>query len=208
MSAYMKTQVRANKKIVLGVTGGFGTGKTTVAGYFRKRGAKVVDADKIVRYLIKPGSGVYKKILAGFGRGVLKKDRTIDRLKLSRVVFPDRQLLNKLNRIIHPQAIKMIEREIRLARKKIVVLDAPLLFESGLQRLTDKVIVVKADRGRQLKRLLKKTSLSKKEILMRIKAQMPLSTKVRRADFVIDNSGTEDHTKKQVVNLRRMLWKN
>jgi len=204
----MKRQVKVNKKIVLGITGGFGTGKTTVAGYFRKLGAKVIDADKIARYLVKPGSRVYKKIVAGFGRAVLKKNRTIDRLKLSQAVFPDRRLLNKLNRIIHPQVVKIMKKESNSAREKIVVLDVPLLFEAGLKPLTDKVIVVKLNRKVQLARLLKKTSLTKKEIVMRIKAQMPLSTKVRKADFVIDNSGTQNYTKKQVENLRRMLWKN
>lgn len=208
MSAYMKRQVKVNKKIVLGITGGFGTGKTTVAGYFRERGAKVIDADKIARYLVKPGSAVYKKIVAGFGRAVLKKNRTIDRLKLSQAVFPDRRLLNKLNRIVHPQVVKIMKKESNSAREKIVVLDVPLLFEAGLKPLTDKVIVVKLNRKVQLARLLKKTSLTKKEIVMRIKAQMPLSTKVRKADFVIDNSGTQNYTKKQVENLRRMLWKN
>ncbi len=204
----MKKQVSLNKKIVLGITGGFGTGKSTVAGYFRRFGAKVVDADKIVHDLIKPGSSVYKKIITGFGREMLKKDRSIDRARLARLVFSDRRLLDKLNRIIHPQVIKIMKKEIASARGKIVVLDVPLLFEAGLKRLADKVVVVTASREIQLRRIFKKTSLLEKDILMRIKAQLPLSTKVRRADFVIDNNRTQNWTKKQVVNLRRMLWKN
>ncbi len=208
MSVYMKKQAGLNKKIVLAITGGFGTGKTTVAGYFRRFGARVVDADRIVHNLIKPGSRVYKKIVTGFGREVLKKNRSIDRASLAKAVFGDRKLLKKLNRIIHPQVIKIIKREIASAREKIVVLDVPLLFEAGLQGLADKVVVVKASREIQLRRIFKKTSLSRKDILMRIKAQLPLSTKVRRADFVIDNNRTQNWTKKQVVNLRRMLWKN
>ena len=204
----MKKQVSLNKKIVLCITVGFGTGKSTVAGYFRRFGAKVVDADKIVHDLIKPGSSVYKKIITGFGREMLKKDRSIDRARLARLVFSDRRLLDKLNRIIHPQVIKIMKKEIASARGKIVVLDVPLLFEAGLKRLADKVVVVTASREIQLRRIFKKTSLLEKDILMRIKAQLPLSTKVRRADFVIDNNRTQNWTKKQVVNLRRMLWKN
>ena len=125
MSVYMKKQVKPNKKIVLGITGGFGTGKTTVAGYFRCFGARVVDADKIVHNLIKPGSSVYKKIVTGFGRGILKKDRSIDRVRLARLVFSDRRLLDKLNRIIHPQVIKIIKEEIASARKKTLSWTCP-----------------------------------------------------------------------------------
>jgi dephospho-CoA kinase len=208
MSVYMKKQANQNKKLVLAITGGFGTGKTTVAGYFRRFGARVVDADKIVHNLLKSGSAVYKKIIIGFGRGILKKDKSIDRASLAKAVFGDRKLLNKLNKIIHPQVIKIMQKEIASAREKVVVLDVPLLFEAGLQRLADKVLVVRTNRKIQLRRIFKKTSLSQRDILMRIKAQLPLSTKVRRADFVIDNDGTQNRTKKQVANLRRMLWKN
>lgn len=190
----------------MAVTGGFATGKTTIASLLRGYGAKVVDADKIAHGLIKPGTSAYKKVVALFGRGIVQKDKSIDRGKLSQIVFSNPRLLNRLNSIVHPGVVKAIKKEAKTGRQKVAVLDIPLLFESGLQQLADKVIVVTADRKAQVKRAQKrKASLSGKDILMRIKAQMPLTAKVRKADFVIDNSGTREQTKKQVENLLSLL---
>ncbi len=203
----MKKQ-RRQYKIVLGITGGYGTGKTTVARIFRSFGAKVIDADKIAHSLIKPGTTVYHKIIAIFGSRILKKDRSVDRAKLSEIVFNNHRLLERLNKIVHPAVIRVIKGQLSRAFQKAVVLDVPLFFEAGLGYLVDKIIVVKLNRQEQLKRLLKKTSLTRQALLKRINAQMPLSDKARVADFVIDNSGTIEKTRKQVEKLRRMLWKN
>ncbi len=197
-----------NKKIILGLTGTFGSGKTTVAKFFRSFGAKIIDADKIAHEIIQPGSGVYKEIIRAFGKTIVRQDGTVDRRKLSNIVFGNKGLLRELNQITHPKIIRMIKKKIRSCRKKIIVLDAPLLLEAGLRKLVDKLIVVKINQDKLIKRIQSKTSLNKTDILKRIHSQLPLQDKVRVADFVIDNNGTKDKTRKQAERMRRLLWKN
>jgi dephospho-CoA kinase len=197
-----------SKNIVLGLVGTFGSGKTTVAGYFRLLGAKVIDADLIAHSIIRPPGQVYKKIVRTFGARVLGKNRAIDRVRLGRLVFRDAKLVRKLNRITHPAIIRIIKDKIRRAKERVIVLDAPLLVEAGLERSADKLITVKAGRKNQLGRLLRRTRLNKDQILERLKAQIPISDKIRIADFVIDNNGLRKETRKQVVKIWRLLWKN
>ncbi|MCK9594458.1 MAG: dephospho-CoA kinase [Candidatus Omnitrophica bacterium] len=200
---------KENKKIVLGLTGGFGTGKSTVAGILAGYGAGVIDADKINHSLIAPGTLVYKKILKAFGRDILKNNNgAIDRGKLGGIVFSDPKALKRLCGITHPAVIREVKRRVKSAKNDVVVVDAPLLIEAGLDKLVDKIIVVALSRGRQLKRLAQKTSLSRPEILKRIGAQLSLKSKVRLADFVIDNSGTIEKTRKQVALIWRLLWRS
>ncbi len=204
----MNWQNRARKKIILGVTGSFGSGKSTVAGIFKSYGALVIDADKIARRVSLPGGGAYKNIVRTFGEGILRKNKRIDRSKLAGIVFNNRALLRKLNEAVHPEVIRNIKKEIKKSGGKIVVLDAPLLIEAGLKGLADKLIVVKIDRQKQISRLFKKMRITKRAIRERIKAQLPLENKVRLADFVIDNNGSLEETRIQVKQIRRLLWRN
>jgi len=196
------------RKLILGVTGSFGSGKTSVAEIFKSFGAEIVDADKLARKSIAPGSQAYKRVVRAFGKNILSKNKAIDRRKLAGVVFNNKKLLKRLNNIIHPGVISVIKNRIRDSRSKVVILDVPLLIESGLEALVDKIVVVKISRAEQIKRLRKKTGLSKGDILNRIKSQIPQNVKSRFADFIIDNSGTIGETKKQAERIRRMLWKN
>ncbi len=189
--------------LIVGVTGSFGTGKSTVAGFFKKQGARVFDADKIAHEAL---SVRYKKIVKIFGKGILKKDKEIDRKKLAKVVFGNRELLTTLNSIVHPYVIKRIKEGVkkirRLKTKTVVVLDVPLLIEAGLQGLVDKVIVVKAGSRQQVERCRKSYGLCRNEALARIHSQMPIRKKIRFADFVIDNSKSKERTKGEV----RKIW--
>lgn len=204
----MQRQKSKRQKIILGLTGTFGSGKTTVAGILRSCGAEILDADKIAHHCIRPASSAYRRIVDIFGQDIVGKDKKINRKKLAAIVFADKKLLAKLNKIIHPQVIAAIKEGIRRSKKKVMVIDAPLLIEAGLDKIVDKLIVVKIKRRQQLKRIQKKMSLTKNEILKRIKAQIPLQCKVRLADFIIDNSGRRKQTRRQTELIRRILWKN
>jgi len=197
---------------VVGLTGSFGSGKSTVAGIFKKSGACVIDADSLAHECLRPGSAAYKKIISIFGKGVVRANKTIDRGRLGEAAFGDHCLLLKLNSIIHPEVIRRIRRKIKAVKSGLVVLDAPLLIEAGLQREVDKVVVVSANQNNQIKRLQRRCSLNRASILKRINSQIPLKKKISIADFVIDNDGSLAQTKKQVDEIRRVLlwrrWRN
>ncbi|MFA5287411.1 MAG: dephospho-CoA kinase [Candidatus Omnitrophota bacterium] len=201
-----------NKKFVIGVTGIFGSGKSTVSAMLKSYGLKIIDADKIARRYLFPGTKTYKKILNYFGKGILKKNNKIDRKKLGELVFGNRQLLNKLNSIVHPKVIADIKEGIRKSKEKVVVLDAPLLIESGLRRVVDDLIVVIIERDELMRRLARRATLKRQEILKRIKSQIPQKVKSRLANFIIDNSGTINETKKQVKKMMEKIeegmWRN
>ncbi|MDD5449953.1 MAG: dephospho-CoA kinase [Candidatus Omnitrophica bacterium] len=186
---------------IIGVTGSFGTGKTTVSCMFKRLGAVVFDADRFAHEALLE-RGIRNKLVWQFGRRILKADGGIDRRKLGKVVFTDNVALKKLCAAVHPYVIKKIKKGIqrlkRANKKATIVLDVPLLIETGMTKLVDKLIVVKTDKRTEIKRCVQATALSRKEILARIRAQMPIGEKIRKSDFVIDNSGTKQKTKREV----------
>jgi dephospho-CoA kinase len=192
--------------MIIGITGSFGSGKTTVAKMFTRLGAYVIDADKVCHSLMAPSKEVYGRIVRCFGSRILRRDGHIDRKRLARVVFKKKAKLNLLNKIVHPVAIKEIERLVKINReRKIIVIDAPLLIESGFYRNVDKIIVVKNNIGNQIDRLASTNGMDKKEILERIQKQMPLKKKAAFADFIIDNSGSKKETLFQVQEIWKKL---
>jgi len=193
--------------VVIGITGSLGTGKTSVASFFRKLGARVLDADRIARDVMKPSGECYRRIVRRFGPDVCR-GRAIDRKKLAARVFADPQALKDLETIIHPAVLKRIKREIRGLRRqgsvKAVVVDVPLLFEAGWDRDMDVTITVRANRQAQHQRLRRGGKFSPREAAQRLKRQMPLSQKIRLSDYVIDNNGSFSETRGQVHH----IWKN
>jgi dephospho-CoA kinase len=193
--------------LIIGLTGGIVSGKSTVARMFKDLGAKIVDADKLGHKVILPQGAAWKRIIKIFGKDILQKDQTINRKKLGKIVFANQNLLKKLNKITHPEIIKLIKKEISLAKddskeeKKILIIDAALIYETKIDRLMDKIIVVYLDEEEQLKRLIKRNNLSEKEALQKIKSQIPLKEKIEIADYVIDNSNSLDKTKEQVETI-------
>lgn len=195
--------------IVIGLTGGFGTGKSYASGIFKSLGARVIDADKIAHSVLKKGTVPYEKIKAVFGNSVLDKSKNIDRRILARTVFGDRKLLKRLNSIVHPEVIRIIKAEIRSSpRKGVLVIDAPLLIETGLRDIVDKLVVVTCPRDEQIRRCCKKFGISRRDVLSRVKNQIPLRSKVKMADYLINNGATRAATRERIEKIwRRIVWK-
>jgi dephospho-CoA kinase len=195
--------------IVAGLTGGIATGKSTVAAVFEEAGARLVDADRIAREVVRKDSPAYREIVAHFGVGVLLGDGEIDRKRLAAVVFNDPDEQRALERIVHPRVKQEVDRRVDLIRCQapdaLVILDIPLLFEAGLQRGLDAVIVVYAPERLQLERLMARDGLTEPEALARIRAQMPIETKRALASRVIDNSGSREHAREQALEAYRQL---
>lgn len=188
----------------MGITGSLGSGKTTCTGMFKKLGAVCIDADKIYHSLCKPQGVLYKKIISVFGEDVLTRNKKIDRKKLGKIVFRNRAVLNRLNRITHPAIIKTMKDKLsklkKSKRSKMIVIDAPLLVEAGLVEMVDRLIVVQLNKKRLISRV-RKLGMSKHEIVKRIRNQAPQASKIKLADYVIDNNGSLKQTKKQIKNI-------
>jgi dephospho-CoA kinase len=196
--------------IIVGLTGSVGTGKSTVANFFGELGAYVIDWDELARDVASPHSRAWKKIVDHFGKSILNDDLTINRQKLAKVVFPDKEKVAKLNQIVHPEVFKEDERirnEIRnLDPEALIIEDIPLLFEVAHPILVDKIVVVSASEQTQLRRLEEK-GMNQKNIQDRIKSQLPLEEKIKSADFVINNDGSLEETKRQVEKIYSSLRK-
>lgn len=190
--------------MIIGVTGSFGSGKTTVAGMFGRLGAYVIDADKVYHSLVIPGKSCHKKITGYFGKAVLNAAGRVDRKKLGKIVFGESSKLKTLNKLVHPEILKEIRRMAGSGRKKVIVIDAPLLLETGFYREADKIILISNKKELQIKRIKESKGLSAKDAAERIGMQMPFKKKLAFADFIIDNSGTKIKTLNQV----RKIWKN
>jgi dephospho-CoA kinase len=190
---------------VIGLTGGIATGKSFVSEYLRELGAEIIDADEIARQVVQPGKSALREIVTEFGESVLNADGSLNRKKLGELVFSDPVKLDRLNRITHPYIlaeIRMLLKKFRTSNTcRMIVLDAPLLFEVGLDSLVDEVWVVAVDYHTQLKRLMNRDNLTEDEAKCRIAAQMPLDEKVEKAQYIIDNSFSPEETKQQVKRL-------
>jgi dephospho-CoA kinase len=196
----------------IGLTGGIACGKSTVAGMLVDRGAILIDADKIAREVVEPGSPVLYRVAEHFGQEVLQADGTLNRKKLGERVFGDDEARKCLESILHP-AIRTIMRERmseaeRVQPDKLVVVDVPLLFESELQGMFEEVVVVYAPREVQLERLMKRDGLAMEQAILRIEAQMPVERKKELADAVIVNAGNLAETERQVDELWRRKGRN
>ena len=178
--------------ILVGLTGGVATGKSTVAKMFQQCGAVVIDADELAREVVKPGKPAWREIVALFGKTMLNQDRSLNRQALGNIVFHNLKKRRQLEHIIHPRVAREQARLTKQAARKdphaVVIYDVPLLFEAGIDTRMEKTIVVTADRETQITRLRKRNGLSRAESIRRIRTQMALSKKVRLADIVIDGT--------------------
>lgn len=187
---------------ILGLTGGIASGKSTVSAYLAQNGALIIDADLIARQVVAKKSSGLKQIVAKFGGEILTASGELDRKKLGKLVFSNKELLKNLTDITGPLIRAEILREIEAAKKaqvKLVVLDIPLLFETGYQTLCDKVMVVTIPSKLQLERVMKRDNLSVAEARKRIANQLPASRRNELADVLIDNSKSVAETYQQVL---------
>jgi dephospho-CoA kinase len=190
----------------IGLTGGIGCGKSVAAQMMALKSALLIDADRLAREVVEPGKPAWEEIVKWLGRDILMEDGTLDRRRLGEIVFGDEKKLQKLNAIVHPHISALFSEKssgFALSHpERIQVWEVPLLFEVGMQKKVDYVVVIAASRENQVQRLMARDYLSKEEILKRINSQLPLREKISAADFVIYNDGTEEQLQEQVD----LLW--
>ncbi|HON16281.1 MAG TPA: dephospho-CoA kinase [Spirochaetota bacterium] len=187
----------------VGVTGIFASGKGTVCELFRELGASVIDTDLIAREIMEPGKKGLQDLIHEFGDSFIKSDGTLDRRAFANYVFSCEEKVRRLNEITHPIILNIV-----LERSKgngIYMINTPLLFESGFDRYMDKNIVVTAGDEQVILRGCKRDNISPEEIKERLKHQIPLNEKIKLADYVIDNSGSIEQTKRQVFDIWKVL---
>ncbi len=197
--------------ILIGLTGGVATGKSTVARMFQQCGAVVIDADGLAREVVQPGKPAWRDIVRHFGTSILNTDRTINRQALGSIVFSRPTQRRVLERLIHPRVVREQQRLTREATRNdpnaVVLYDVPLLFEAGIDKRVEKTIVVAADQSTQIARLKKRNGLTRAEALRRIHSQIPLAKKIRQADIVIDGTLPRTVGRKQVRDVFKVLSK-
>ncbi len=196
----------------VGLTGGVACGKSTVGEMFVARGAKLIKADEIAHRLMRPGQPVYQEIVKHFGRGIVHEDGTIHRQKLAEAAFGGGRV-EELNRLVHPAVIahqeRWMEEEGGRHRDAVVIVEAALILEAGVQKRFDKIIMVTCRPEQKAARFAARQGVSeeaaRQEVERRQAAQRPDEEKVRAADYVIDNSGSREQTERQVESVYREL---
>ncbi|MCO1603582.1 dephospho-CoA kinase [Desulfosporosinus nitroreducens] len=192
----------------IGLTGGIGSGKSTVAQWFIKQGVPVLDADKTVHRLLQSDQTTVLKLIEEFGTDILDENGQIDRSSLGKLVFREEDARKRLERIVHPRVVQSMNEErdtLSDTGVKICVWDVPLLFEAGFEKFVDEVWVVWIPRNLQISRVLARDKLSLSEVEARIASQGSLDEKRQRGDVIIDNSGSESQTIGQLEDVWQKL---
>jgi dephospho-CoA kinase len=197
--------------LLVGLTGGIASGKSLVCRIFRELGAHIVDADQLSREVVRPFSPAWKGIVETFGTDILGEDNEIDRTALAEIIFSDEKKRRLLEAIVHPRiADETASRVTELEKKHprgIIIVDAALMIEVEQHENFERLIVVFVDEETQARRLMERDLLGKADAYRRIEAQMPLTQKIEFADYVIDNNGSPEHTKKEVKRVYGELEK-
>lgn len=198
-----------DNQLVLGVTGGIASGKTTVSAIFEELGAPLIDFDVLARQVVEPGKPTLKLIIDYFGKEVLQADGALDRKKLAGIVFNDPEKRKKLESFTHTAIFEEYLSQVSAIAADnpgaVIQVAVPLLFELNLQSMFDKVLVVYVSPGRQVARLAERDGISRDDAANILKSQLPIDEKVGPADYVIDNGGTLEKTRRQVEELWEKL---
>lgn len=194
---------------IAGLTGSIATGKTTVSAILKDLGAFIVDADRAARDVVTPGMPAWERIVRIFGPEILHATGEIDRERLGRLVFNDAQMRAMLEEIVHPPVMHRMDEQITAigaeSADAVVILDVPLLIETGMHRGVHEVIVVYCPEDEQIRRLVVRDALSRDEALARVRSQLSIEEKKRLASMLIDNSGTREETRKQAERMFAVL---
>lgn len=190
--------------VVIGVTGGIGTGKSTVTSILRELGAVVIDADKIGHEAYKPGTPAWQEVVEAFGKEILLPNGEVDRKRLGSIVFSDPKALARLNAIMHPKMFRMAQERIQQAKAQghqVIVLEAAVLLEAGWDPLVDEIWVVTAPEEVAVQRVQARSGLPREAVVARLRSQLPPEERIRRAQVVIDNAGSLEDLRRQVEDL-------
>jgi len=197
--------------LIVGLTGGVASGKTAVSRVLKEEGAYIIDADQIARELVQPHKPAWKELIRAFGQEILQEDGSIHRKKLAEKVFADPKQRRLLNQILHPRIKEEMDRRTKTIGEKdpeaIVVIDAPLIVELGEHREMDKLIVVTTTQTQQIERLKDRNGTSPDEALRIVSSQMPVKEKLKFADYVIQNKGSLEETRKRAKEIFKDLKK-
>ena len=187
---------------IIGLTGGIGSGKSTIASWFREWHIPVIDGDKLAWEAVNPGSPVLSILADAFGKEILSEEGTLKRRQLGQIVFQDKAKLGRLNQIMHPAIWHLVESRLKACKdagEKLAVLDMPLLIEAGWQSRVDSVWVVYVSTEVQISRVMKRDSLKRSQIMAIMQNQIPVEEKLSYADVIINNEGSEENTRRQVL---------
>lgn len=191
---------------VIGLTGGIGSGKTTVSMFLAELGAIIMDADKVGHELIKPGSNIWRQVADAFGNQILTDGDVIDRKRLGEIIFNDSEARIKLNKIMHPPMYSLVQGQLEVYKQqgvKVIVLEAPVLLDAGWASLVDEVWVTIASENTIMKRLKQRSGLSERDIKARISSQLKSEERIKFADVVIDTDCSLEELKEKV----KVLWR-
>jgi dephospho-CoA kinase len=198
--------------LIVALTGGIASGKSVVANVLARHGCYIHSADEAARRLMEPERPAWEKVVARFGRKILRPDQTIDRPGLARIIFNDEEARLFLNRLIHPLVLEekraAIDRLTKEGRVKIFISEAALTIEAGFAGLFDKIIVVYCRPEIQIQRLMERDHVERAEASKKIQAQMPAEDKRKYADYVVDTSGTVEETVRQSEQVYEKLLKD
>ena len=207
----IKAVCQSSEALLVGLTGGIATGKSTVADMFGDSGAVIIDFDLLAREIVEPGRKSWRLITEYFGNDILNPDRTINRKKLSGIVFNDSKKRDKLESFTHPfiwdEFIMMLKKSTRIEKQEIILAVVPLLIEGDMHDLFLKNIVVYSSPEIQVKRLMDRNGISRELADIILKSQMPIDQKIRYGDFIIKNEGSLEETAKEVNELWKCLKK-
>ena len=196
-------------KKIIGLTGAIGSGKSTVSNYLKEKGAMIIDADKVARQVVAKGEPALNQVVHVFGKDILNTNGNLDRRALGRIVFANEEKRHCLNQLLHPYILKEIEKLLVQFKQnphlKISVIDAALLFETGLDQQTNQVWYVEADPAVRTNRIMERDGISRIEAEQRISAQPGQDANKGKSHVVLDNNGSINHLKKQIDHYMRKL---